>query len=282
MTIIEIVKEIDEALTFFSIDERGGLWKGNFVSLHLDLLKAAKKDNQLFRSADLIDYINRDILKLGDVIHRLNWYRVASIKQVLLETRWRDYAIIDIEYFHIKLRSIMDYVAEIVRNAAKIPSQVPGHKDYYSFEEIFNWIRKNPGHRKSLGEDLARLVETAKWIHDLREVRNSFIHSGGFTVVFESPEDGILFQVYKDYLEPFEFESISGDFLMFNPNCIYFERYAAIFLSHIFVFLDRLAILIYKKYQLKNIEKGNLCRSPGFSIIVDWMKQLKEILEKRH
>jgi hypothetical protein len=280
MKIIEMVKEIDEALTFFSIDEKGGFWKGNFVSLHLDLLKAAKKDNQLFRSADLTAYIIRDILKIGDIIHRLNWYREASIKQVLLETTWEYYAIIDIEYFHIKLRSIMDYIAEIVHNATNNPGQIPGHKDYYSFEELFNWILNNPDQIESIGEDLARLVETSIWIHDLRAVRNSFVHSGGFTMAFKSPVDGILFQVYKDYFDPFEFESISGDLLMFNPNSIYFERYAAIFLSYIFVFLDRLAILIYKKYQLKNNVKGTIWRSPGFSIIVDWMEQLKEVLEK--
>jgi hypothetical protein len=275
MTIIEIVKVIEEALTFFLIDEKGVHWKGKFV----DLKMAACKNNRLSRAVKLADYIKNDIWNIGTIIHRLNWQRSASINQKFLEEMWNSYASIDIEHFHIKLRSIMDYVAGIVPWPKNKRGQIPDD----SFEGLINWIKKNPGHLKQIGEDLINVVKTAEtWFKDLRYVRDKLIHNGASTVIFCHPKDGILFHVKKDHKDNVEFKSISNDFLMFNPNVIYFERYAAIFLSHLFVFLDRLAKLIYKRYQLQCVERSSSCHSKGFSIIVYWMKQLKEILEKRH
>jgi len=269
------IELIDEALSLFSNDESGIFWKSKFVGLTLP----ATKNNRLRLSklTECVNHINKDIWNIGTIIHRLHWHRTTSINQEFFEMTWSSWARIDIEHFHIELRSIMDYVAEIVKIAANKYGQIKEN----SFEALLNWISKSPGHRKRLGEDLASFVKKAEnWFFDLRDVRNNLIHYGGDTIIFGSRKDGILFQIYKHRKDKIEFKSISHDSLMFNPNVIYFERYAAIFLSNLFVFLDHLAILIYKKYQSQYIEREAGSHSAGFIIIVDWMKQLKEILEK--
>ena len=66
---------------------------------------------------------------------------------------------------------------------------------------------------------------------------------------------------------------------MFNENVAYFDRYAAIYLARVFVFLELLAETIHQRYGLKTIGAGSACSSPGFEIIVDWMNYLKREIE---
>lgn len=100
-----------------------------------------------------------------------------------------------------------------------------------------------------------------------RGVRDALIHSGAFTLVFGDPKDGILFQIHKDPIR----NLISHDILMFNENVAYFERYAAIYFSHLLVFLEQLAEVLKEKYKIKTVAKDASCNSPGFDIILDWM-----------
>ena len=265
------IKIVEEALSLFSVDDKGTYWKGKFVSLSVDLQHAAHKENCLSPPAILIKYIIQDIWNIGTIIHRLTWLRSASIDEKFLEDMWLPYVSVDIEHFHVEFRSIMDYVAEIVAHTANKPGQVPE-----SFQKLFNWVSRKPGSRKRIGEDLALVVESATWFPYLRGVRDSLIHSGSYTLVFGSPKDGILFQVFKDNFK----NLISHDCLMFNPNVAYFERYATIFLSHLFLFLELLAESVYQRYQIQSIGQGATCSSPGFHIIVDWMRELRTILEK--
>jgi hypothetical protein len=270
----EEIKIIDEALSLFSNDERGVFWKSKFVDLKIPATKNNR--HRLSKLAEWIDYIIEDIGNIGTIIHRLNWHRSDSSNQEFLEKMWLSYASIDIEHFHIEIRSIMDYVARILGNAANKPGKIKR-----SFRKIYD-RRLDLCQRERLGEDFSRLVDTAEWFPDLRNVRDKLTHSGDYITIFGNRKYGILFQVLKGHekFEKIKFKNILGDYLMFNPNVIYFERYAAIFLSNLFVFLDRLAILIYEKYQLQYIERGAGSHSAGFSIIVDWMKKLKEIIEK--
>lgn len=63
-------------------------------------------------------------------------------------------------------------------------------------------------------------------------------------------------------------------------NVVYFERYAAIYLAHLFIFLEALADTIYQKYNLKSIAHGAACSSLGFHIVVGWMNDLLNKLEE--
>ena len=117
----------------------------------------------------------------------------------------------------------------------------------------------------------------AGWFFDFRGVRDALIHSGAFTLVFGDPKDGILFQIYKDLIK----NLISHDILMFNENVAYFERYAAMYLSHLLVFLERLAEVLKEKYKIKPFFKDASCSSLGFGIILDWMQSLLILIEKQ-
>lgn len=265
------IEIIQKALTLFSSDEKGLYWKGRFVSLSVDLPQAAFQEKNLSQPAILISYIVHDIWNIGTIIHRLSWLRTASIDEKFLDNMWLPYASVDIEHFHVELRSIMDYVAKIVARIANKYGQVPE-----TFRKLLNWVSQSQGNRNRLGEDLATVVESARWFLHLRGVRDTLIHSGGFTLVFGSPKDGILFQVFKDHIK----NLIDHKTLMFNENVVYFERYAAIYLAHLFVFLELLAEVIYQRHELKPIGHGASCSSPGFYFVVGWMNSLKDILEK--
>ncbi len=184
---------------------------------------------------------------------------------------WLPYASVDIEHFHIEHRSIMDYVAELVAHIANKYGKVPE-----TYRKLMNWVSK-AGNRNRLGEDLAMVVESARWFPDLRGIRDSLIHRGGFTLVFGSPRDGILFQVLKDHVK----NLIDHKFLMFNENVVYFDRYAAIYLARLFVFLELLAETIYQRHEFNSIGHSASCSSPGFYTVVGWMNSLKETLVEK-
>lgn len=264
------IKIIEEALSLFSKDKNGLHWTGQFVSLSVNLYLTAQQNTDLRKPAILAKYIVQDIWNIGTILHRLSWFQTAPIDKEFIDHMWLPYASIDIEHFHVEFRSIMDYVGEIVAHFSNKRGQSPE-----SFRKLFNWVYGKQGNRKRLGEDLAVVVESAEWFPDFRGIRDALIHSGGFTLVFGTPKDGILFQIYKDIAS----NLIKHKSLMYNENVVYFERYAAIYLAHLFVFLEFLANTIYKRQKLKSMGSAS-CDSPGFHIIVAWMNSLKIILEK--
>lgn len=208
------VKVIQKALSLFSNHEKMGLvWSGKFVSLSTDLRFWAQQNKNLIQPAILIQRIIQDIWNIGTLIHRLSWFRTAPIDKDFLSHMWMPYASVDIEHFHVELRSIMDYTGEIISHVANKHGQVPD-----SFNKLFYWVARKQGNRKRLGEDLALVVESAAWFPKLRGIRNALIHSGGFTLVFGSPKDGILFQVYKDMAS----NLIEHKTIMFNEKCCLF------------------------------------------------------------
>ncbi len=265
------IKIIEKALSLFPKDKNGPHWSGQFVSLSVDLTFNAQQNTDLRKPAMLTNCIVQDIWNIGTILHRLSWLRTAPIDREFIDHMWLPYASVDIEHFHVELRSIMDYVGEIVAHVSNKQGQVPE-----SFRKLFNWVSHKQGNRKRLGEDLAAVVESAEWFPNFRGIRDALIHSGGFTLVFGTPKEGILFQVFKDMAN----NLIEHKTLMFNENVVYFDRYAAIYLAHLFVFLEFLADTIYKRQNLNSIGHGASCNSPGFNIIVTWMNILKTILEK--
>ncbi len=112
---------------------------------------------------------------------------------------------IDIEYFHILIRSIFDYLASVIRALSNSPTQMPGDSFRCSFEKLLNKVQKGKISPKKLGSDLIPLVTEVGWFKDLRNIRNSFIHLDGFTFSFYDPRTNrisLKFARIKKYLDP--------------------------------------------------------------------------------
>ena len=61
---------------------------------------------------------------------------------------------------------------------------------------------------------------------------------------------------------------------MANDNVVYFDRYAAFYLSHLFVFLENLAEVLKERYKIKPHGGDSRITSHGFYTILNWMQKL--------
>ena len=225
---IERAKEADirnilkEAHNLLHSDEKGSYWSGQFVDMHAKLHLARFKDGALESTYQGMLNVNQDMWNACTLIYRLEWLRNLAIKDESAAPLWREFASVDIEHFHVELRSILDYVANILGNLARKPKQVRSG----SFRELYQWLDKNPGNRASLGEEATELVSSASWYYELRDIRDAILHHGASTLVFGSPTDGVLFQVHSGFQG-----RINIDTLMWNENVVDFQLYAGLYFA---------------------------------------------------
>lgn len=238
------------------------VWHGEFISLSSDI-NLTRGMNKIFaKTYDLIKKIFQDIGNIGIILKRLEWMRQKTSEDEYLYQNWQSFASVDIEHFFVELRSIMDYIAEIIVCSAKKHGQLPK-----TFEKLRNWVEKSPENKKRLGEEISDVIESARWFPSIRLIRDALVHEGGFALVFLEPKEGILFQVYKDFRNIIDYKM-----MMYNDNIAYFDRFAAIYFSHLLLFLERFAKAIRSILEPKHIDYR---ASSGCSeTIIEWMDSL--------
>lgn len=179
--------------------EQGRYVKSHFNHVYHSLEHSRHTSNEIVKPLSFIAHDFHNVLILTG---RLEWMREQAEIDPRLETFWRYSSALDIEYFHVEVRSIMDYVAFIIRKISDAPGKVVCKSvDKYacSFEKLFNWMEKDERNRHKLGADMASLILSAEWFKDIREVRDAIIHGGGESIVYLKPKDGIFFQLSKRY-----------------------------------------------------------------------------------
>ena len=259
--------DIQRVRSQFGEDENGYFWYGEFILLLGDLVIAlARHEDKTMREIRRKhSYIMLDLWNLGTIIFKLEWMRSRAETDESLKTVWWQFATTDIQQFLIEFRSIFDYIAQIIEQVANKPGQTAN-----SFQDLQKWIKRNPGHRDSLGDDLANLVESVDWFPDIRNLRDNIIHLGGFTLPFMSPKDGILFQVYGDSLNPL----VKDETVMYNKNVVDFQLYSALYLCRLFLFLENLANIARSKLSTRRTSPLGRIYSPGFELLVNWLDRL--------
>ena len=171
----------------------------------------------------------------------------------------------DVEAFHIYVRSIMDHADGLLVAFADKPGQVGKASDWGSFHPRLNWLGKNPGNAGRLGADLTALVlDTGPWFSDLCDVRDEIAHRGALTLAFGEPEDGILFQIHDARLRRLVSQN---DLVMKDANVAYFDRYAALYLAHVLVFLEDLTDLIYSRLSLQRADNATWAPHSGWAVV---------------
>lgn len=243
-------------------------WLGEFISLYSDIhLKSY--ENRIFpRTNSLIIKIFQDIGNIGIILERLEWMRQKSYEDEYLHQNWMSFASVDIEHFFVEFRSIMDYVAEIIVITAKKRGQLPKEvSKTTSFEGLKNWVQKSPGNKARLGEEISEVIESAKWFSSIRSIRDELVHEGGLTLVFMEPKEGILFQVYSGFKN-----LVNHEIIMYNYNIAYFDRFVAIYFSHLLLFLEGFAKAIRSILELKHID---IKATGGCSnVVIGWMDSI--------
>jgi len=258
--------------TFVCNAEKGYDYPSELVKLSSNLNQNRGFSPELRAIYFHFKYLEYDIVRIETVTNRLEWERKLFDKDQLGRWDWEKYCEVDIDVFHVYMRSVFDYLARVIVIIAEHPKLVKKHK---SFTKLRNWLTNEKAERnvKNLGTDLADLVLSVKWYDDLKNVRDNIVHEGADTNSI-AEEGRILFQVSKDakYL-------ISFPEVQFNENLIDFELYAGVYFGYLISFLEEASKVIEKRLPSKkpSYKFGNPWKwYEELPAVYTWMKKVIE------
>lgn len=229
------------ALSTLKKDEEWGYYNtSQFLNLSMRARLNSPIDKEVLPSISaFMQYILNDIQIIETITDRMAWQNDLRTSNQLNEWKWMSFSECDINLFNIHIRSIFDYCAKIIQRSADNPKSC----DMNSFNELKNWLAKNPeNNSKILGDELAKLVLSVDWFEEIKTLRDEVMHRGGKVIVM-SDEGKVLFQIMKSryaYL-------ISIPEIMYNENLVYFEPYAGLYFGYLIAFLEELASIIEKR-----------------------------------
>lgn len=221
--------------------------------------------------------IAHDLWNIATLAHRLDWMKTIASSDPIFHDLWRPYSSLDIEHLYVEFRSLCDHLASLIWCCFE---EVPDNKAK-SFYKLLVWLWKN---QIKCDKTLVSVVENAgllkpenqlyrTWFGHMREIRDEINHRGANTFVFGTPNEGIIFQVLRDYLR----QAIPAlPHLKFNENVLFFDKYFALQMSNLLVFSEKLSEVIMKKLDIS--AKDASCS--GFNTIHLWISnfygELKE------
>ena len=268
------VGQVRAVLGRFSSDEHGTFMQGAFADYPSDVglgFRMGRFRSPADRIARNLMHASDDLWNVGVILHRLEWTRAECLRGNLPVGTWSRFAEVDIEHFHVEIRSALDYLAKAIVAAAPKPGQTPDG----SFNKLGNWIKRDANNRVKIGEQLAALVEAAPWFPSVRGIRNATVHDGARTAVFHNPEEGISFQVHSEGFR----NLINEPVLMFNANVVDFQLYAALLITDLLSYLDRVAETLCGPLVGRQTFNAKLYSS-GFPIYLAWASRLLLALER--
>lgn len=253
-------------------DNEGWCQKGQFVSLCCDMPPPnIPTVGMMDRLTLAVRSISLDEWNMLTALERLDWMRTQAGQSEHIKSRWRSYASTDIESWYFNFRSLLDQAALVICETAGIKSE----KLEKSFRRLYN--RASAEHlsrpegtlfSRKLGPDWLTLLHTVTWLGQIVSVRDAVLHLGGHTIVFEGPSKGILFQVHGARYQ----NLVKSAALMFNPNVVYFDRYAAHLMSHLVIFLEDFSRIVYDRLT-KSLKPDDTARGyhPGWGTLNSWI-----------
>lgn len=223
-----------QALSTIHESSGGYIREGDFISLMMNIRLNALLRRKVPNILSFLRYIDNETNKIEVVTSRLAWQKELWSLNKLDDNTWMSYASCDIDFFHIIIRSIFDYLAKIMKRVANQPEQVPDE----GFNDLKNWLIKegipDNDNLQRVGKELANIVLSCEWFDDIKNIRDLNIHQGGFTITFpEKSKNRILFQVYKGVTG-----HISIPEVMYNENVVDFELYAAVYFGYLSALLE--------------------------------------------
>jgi hypothetical protein len=227
-------------------------------------LEAAEEGHVPTDHAKSIDSNLSDLLF---TLHRLDWQKSLLRNGRLQAMTYMRYVDLDIDGFHVKLRSAFDHLAAVVAKNSPRPGEVPSR----SFHGMLNWLDDEPN-RERMGKGLARVVGSAKWFKRFMEIRDSIVHQGEQTLAY--PEsDRVCFQVYKegrDRVDPI---------LKVNDDIVDFELYSALYLGRSLDYFDRVCRKIFRIRRLRLTGTSPKRYNEGIPVLKAWIRRLVAEME---
>ena len=282
------ITRLDRSLSGFGTDEGGLFRKGLHVQvrwfLHLQVAVEESSGgrpvtpnlNQVYEN---IRYIHRDLWDVETLLERIEWTRGLWIEGKIDDDLWSRFTALDIDLFHVTIRSLFDYAAALLRFVSGKPGQIPSSTDEdlesggrVSFEKLYHWAQK-PTVPRRFSPDFVKAIKDCEWFCILRIVRNAIVHWGGQThMMFDKPR--IVFQTVKgrDYSQLVNFPEV-----MYNENVVDFELYAGMIYGYLLSFLEDVGKLIFNWLSAADKVDQPLSRSqhPGMMVGRRWIEEIR-------
>lgn len=264
------IPALDHCLSTISQDDSENDFQvGSFSDFYFSILFLSKRNpdysHPLYPATGPLQAILNDLMQIRTLIERLAFE--SNIEWNENDPyQWNRYFTLDIESFHVYIRSIMDYSAIAIQRSCSINRA----NEVRSFRKLRERINR---HRELFPKEVAELIELADWFDEIRGVRDFIVHRGAETIVFGNPKDGLLFQTHGAGFK----NLIDKKFLLFNENVVYFDRYAAYYYSEMYSFLD----LVFREFMrnmepIKNVTFPSKSFHPGISILKGWIVNLRD------
>jgi len=257
-------ERLNVALSTIQKDEIGFFSSGKYVDLISDIHVNASSNEKLYPLRRVFSFIDQDVRNIKNIILRLDWQKSLYDNKEIDEILWMNFSACDIDYFHVEFRSFFDYLAKGVRLISDYPEQIPQK----SFNKFRNWIIKN---ESKIETDLAKIILSCEWFNDLKEVRESLVHNGGFTQVFLVP-DRITFQVIEEWNNEILIPEI-----MHNKNIVDFELYAGLYFGYLIAYLEEISGIFDKRLDLEKLGSDGKSYHPGLEVIKNWIEKTSKL-----
>lgn len=211
-------------------------------------------------------HVDRDWWTLLTIISKIQWMKDSHVEEDLDDLAWMHFAATEIDFFHVRFRSMLDQVATLLARCGAHPKSVP-----QKFFDLRHFL-ENAAKRASfgpLGEAIHAVMQQTSWADDVKRVRDDIVHRGASTLVFSDQAD-ILFQIHQR-----EKRLVLLEGVMHNENIVDFRRYAATTLGALLLMLEDLAPMIRAGFCVPNEGPGQgWNRHGGLKLLRDWLQMI--------
>lgn len=216
-------------------------------------------------------------------IDQINWTREqCDCGKRFLVVEWSAFGALLVKDFHSDLGSLMDSLAPLIIHVSGAEDltkekKLPGFVDIQS-----NGSSRSIKFRNLIlqsGKDLIGVIDSSDcWWPDIKKIRDILLHREHQKIMFGSPRDGPLFQIYTKKTQATVIDPVvlwsSGH------NVVDFALYSAAILVELVMFMEMIAQHLVKslKISLESI-KYTSARAGDYGYLLDAFAELKSRLE---
>lgn len=265
---------LDKALSQFSNSNGILIYDSPFFSFISGLRRVAINEDgtlkYLLPARDSFSSIFNKFWNITIIVDRLAWTKNLALRGLIEELRSSAYFRIDITHFHTEIRSILDYIANIIGVFFKQTGQIPS-----SFNKLKQRIKK---YEKKLNAEIYELIESISWFDEIRTIRDSLIHNHGktFTPLKATPYIG--FQVNDETGR----NLVNKNFLEIGNNIVSVEKYVAYYMALLINFLNDIGSTLLNLRIDGFMPQRMYIQGAGLPVLKEWIDDLNSELKQSH
>ena len=217
-------------------------------------------------------YASQRLLELFQRMGQIEFQRKSfSLLEGEEANFWHIYAGLSIKDFHVDVASLMDSLAPVL-------IQVKGQLKRKDKKKLPGWADIQSGakrsFRDSIPDDLIENIDTTeRWWPGVKNIRHILTHRDHMKLIFGSPKEGILFQIYEGKYDP---KILHSAFLWpSGSNVVDFSLYSSFILAEIMCLLEQFGTSISAHLNISQEE------IPGSTFFGNF-RSLAESLDRLH